>query len=276
MKKSFLNYVVGGALFLSAPVFTSCQDILGEWDKPAPVNTTPSTPAATGDTYRVYTSGTAYTDEAIPSGATKLTGTIAATAITEGTYVISGTATCTGTIAPTGDVVIILEDDATFTITGNISETTPSSTLKIYGQANGTGQINITTTGDAPSIFVKDMEVHGGKITAKGDGAESCVEPTGTLTIYHGTIYATNTGSSNGMMLTSLNFYGGEVKAVGVNNGISYYPGGAGDYIFNYSGATINVATDDGSDNWTSGSALTNNSGRTCAAKGIWLPVTIA
>ena len=46
MKKSFLNYVVGGALFLSAPMFTSCQDILGEWDKPTPVNNTPSTPSS--------------------------------------------------------------------------------------------------------------------------------------------------------------------------------------------------------------------------------------
>lgn len=42
MKQNVLNALLGGALLLSAPLFTSCQDILGEWDNPVPTQTSAS------------------------------------------------------------------------------------------------------------------------------------------------------------------------------------------------------------------------------------------
>lgn len=277
MKQS-IKLLLGGAFLLSLPmVLTSCQDILGEWDKPAPVNVTPSTDddgggTATGETYRVYTSGTDYTDEVIPDGATKLTGTIAATVITEGTYVISGTVTCTGDISLSGDVNLILEDDADFTITGTILGL--SSKLNVYGQTNGTGKIKVASTGDVMSVAVKDMEVHGGTVTTTANGGDNCFETTGSLTIYKGDISATNTGTSNGMMLTTLKYYGGYVEAMGGTggNGISQYSG-TGDYIFNYYGVTIPTITYNGT--WSNGPYIANNAGISCTTRGISFPSSI-
>lgn len=62
MKQS-IKHLLGGAVLLALPMFlTSCEDILGEWSRPAPAVVTPvETPAATVTTAPTATTGAIFT-----------------------------------------------------------------------------------------------------------------------------------------------------------------------------------------------------------------------
>ena len=117
--KTIKQTLLSGAMILALSLaFTSCDDILGEWDRPAPVTPTP-TPEPTptlSKNYRVYTSGTAYTDEAIPDGATVVESSAADVTWPAGTYVVSSDVSITGKITLDGNVNLILCDGKTLTV----------------------------------------------------------------------------------------------------------------------------------------------------------------
>ena len=76
MKQS-IKLLLGGAFLLSLPMFlTSCEDILGEWDKPAPVNVivTPDDGGTTDTSNQYYKwDGTQLAAVDIPAGAIEIT-----------------------------------------------------------------------------------------------------------------------------------------------------------------------------------------------------------
>ena len=201
-------------------VFTSCDDILGEWDRPAPVTPTPTpepepTPEPTptpSKKYRVYTSGTAYTDEPIPAGATAVESSSADVTWSAGTYVVEGNKTITGDITLTGDVNLILRDGAELTINGRINGGTRS--FNIYGQEAGTGKLTMdgsAGTGTLNNILVQNLQIHGGDIT--GSNSNWAITTNGTFKIYHGNISAT---AVNYGLVTykDLSIYGGTITAL--------------------------------------------------------------
>ena len=180
---------------------------------------------ASENTYRVYTTGITYTNEAIPVNATELTGTVAPGTLAAGTYVVRGEATCTGVLTLGGDVNLILADESELTITGSINGT---HSLNIYGQANSTGTLTIN---DAPTynsnpISVKNLSIHGGTIIPTGGsnpaGAHT-IETNGNFTVYHGTVNANGAGflisgnlTIHGGITTSLSAGGAPaIKVVG-------------------------------------------------------------
>ena len=271
MKQNVLNALLGGALLLSAPLFTSCQDILGEWDRP----TGGGSSAGEGVEYVAYT----------VSGSTATAGTQTATTYTEvtnstttwaaGTYVVSSDVTIDGDVTISGDVELILCDGKTLTVNGQIAN--PANSLSLYGQTESTGKLIInSTSNDAFPIFAKDLNVHGGQITTTATGtATHGIEATNNFSLFNGEVVST--GTAAGIMTTAFKFYGGYVKAVGTGtNGIGYYVGGTVDYIFNYSGATIIYATDDGSDSWSTSGSINDGNGYQNTTKGIKFPVTLA
>lgn len=237
MKKSFLNYVVGGALFLSAPMLTSCQDILGEWDKPTPVNTDAGGGGSTeGVAYVKYTvSGiTATPSNETATEYTEWTGTISPSSIS-GTYVVTGTATCTGDLTLAGDVNIILSDGASMTITGKIvgddgSYTYPYS-LNIYGQSSNTGEFIVNTSDAEHGIEAKNISIHGGQVTASN---------------------TTALGGQAIFAFSNLYIYGGNVTADSPNSQAIMVNGGAFD-VYN---ATVTATS-------TSGYSIISNAGTT-------------
>ena len=167
---------------------------------------------ASAGNYRVYTAKDTYTDEAIPSTATTLTGTVTPGNLAAGTYVVSGTATCAGDLKLTGDVDLILLDGASLTMTGGIAG--DEYTLNIYGQTEGTGELSAKgfTSGGSTGIAIdtKNLNVHGGKITIST--SDQGIETGGTFTVYNGTI--NTTGTYNGIMaLGPMNVYGGDITA---------------------------------------------------------------
>ena len=206
---------MSGAIILALSLaFTSCDDILGEWDKPAPVTPTPMpepkpTPTLSKN-YRVYTSGTAYTDEAIPAGATVVTSSSTDVTWSAGTYVVSSDASINGKITLEGNVNLILCDGKTLTVNGKIEGGTRS--FNIYGQEAGTGKLTIDGGGSPHiDICVQNLQIHGGDIT--GTNCDQAITTNGTFKIYHGTVSAT--AQKHGLIVYNgdLSIYGGSITA---------------------------------------------------------------
>ena len=246
MKKSIKTILA--ALALATPLaLTSCNgaldDIFGEWDKPsANTNTDSGSTPAVSNTYRVYTSGTAYTDETIPSGTT-VTNTL--TTWPAGTYIVNSDITIDDNVTITGDVNLIVFDGVTLTVNGYLGDPNPFAetySLSIYGQSEGTGSIKATcTTADMATIDAKDLIIHGVVINASSTGNDGksmlakdnlvvynsnitasatvgnaqSVETNGDLKIYNGTFVTS--GMSQGIMATNTYIYGGDITASGGN-----------------------------------------------------------
>ena len=214
--KPIKQTLLSGAMILAlGSLFTSCEEILGEWDKPAPAVVTPpetspeTSPETPSNNYRVYTSGTAYTDVAIPAEAIAVESSAAAVTWPAGTYVVEGNKTITGDITLAGDVNLILRDGAELTISGKIDGGTTNS-LNIYGQEASTGKLTIDGGAGDYNIYVKDLQIHGGDITGTNSG--QALLSNGTLKIYHGTI--STTARSHGIFsYDDLSIYGGTITA---------------------------------------------------------------
>lgn len=186
--------------------------MLGEWSRPTPSNNTTPT---TSSTYRVYTSGTSYTDEALPTSGVTTEANITNT--WTGDIVISSDKTLTGDVTLSGDVNLIIKDGAELKVNGQILGA--SNDLKIYGQSESTGKLTIDVA-DQYNINVKSLEVHGCVI--KGTSADQAIEnaTTGTIKIYNGTVDVT--GNYNGIMAQGdLTIYGGTVKSSSTQVAIS-------------------------------------------------------
>jgi len=167
-----------------------------------------------GAVYRVYTSATAYTDEAIPEDAITVESSTAAVSWSAGTYVVEDDVTITGDITLTGDVNLILCDGAELTVNGKIDGDTNDKSLYIYGQDLSTGKLTIDANGGGFDIVVEELYIHGGDISATN--ADQAIETAGLFRTYHGNVNAS--GVYNGLMiLNDLNMDGGSITASSTN-----------------------------------------------------------
>ncbi len=98
------------------------------------------------------------------------------------------------------------------------------ATLTIYGQTNGTGELNVYTSGySGHAIVVDDLTINGGKITAKARGEDaSGLWASNNVTINGGVITATATGDgeSFGIRAERVIINSGQVTVQGSNKGI--------------------------------------------------------
>ena len=209
--------------------------------------------------------------------------TNAMTALTPGWYVVNNTVNYTNTVTmeTQGEYHIILADGGKM----NIGSSNPiegrgffgAATLTIYGQANGTGELNVYTKehwGDADVIYVGDLTINGGKITAETNGDGSGLRADNNVTINGGVITATATGNGECFGIRAKKcviIKGGQVTAQGNNKGVySAYSGADGislswknttdfidanSYYLGNSNSTLIIATGkaftDGSKNYT-------------------------
>ena len=215
--KSIKQIVKCGAMIMALSLaFTSCDELLGELDNiaPSPVTPTPEPEPTLSNNYRVYTSGTAYTDEAIPAGATAVESSAADVTWSAGTYVVEGNKTITGDITLTGDVNLILRDGAELTVNGRINGGYNSFSLNIYGQEASTGKLTIdgsAGTGTLNNILVQNLQIHGGDIT--GTNSNWAITTNGTFKIFHGKVSAT--AFNYGLVAyKDLSIYGGTITAL--------------------------------------------------------------
>ena len=175
-------------------------------------NTGGGSAAPLSNKYRVYTSGTAYTDEPIPAGATVVESSAADVTWSAGTYVVEGSKTITGDITLTGNVNLILRDGAELTVNGRIVGGDKS--FNIYGQTAGTGKLTMdgnAGTGALNNILVQNLQIHGGDIT--GTNSNWAITTNGTFKIFHGTVSAT--AFNYGLVAyKDLSIYGGTITAL--------------------------------------------------------------
>ena len=156
----------------------------------------------------------------IPAEATMVTSST--TTWSAGTYVVEGEVTINGTILLTGNVDLIIKDGAKLTAQGISGY---SNNLSIYGQAQMTGELVVSSDDDAISTL-PTLEVHSAKVTSTSSGNDrSGFLNIGTFNVYGGLVDAKATGAGNGIGLKAggfMNIYGGEVKAEGKGDG-NYY-----------------------------------------------------
>lgn len=162
----------------------------------------PLTAAAASDTYRVFTSRTAYSDTAIPGGAIDVTS--GTTAWTNGTYVVNGNVTINSPVSVTGDVNLILKDGASLTVNNTI---TGAGNLNIFGQELSSGKLDVVY-GDI-NVSVSNLVIHGGVITVTEGGVMQGLEAM-SIDIYHGKV--TTAGAVNGfMVMGNMRIFGGDI-----------------------------------------------------------------
>ena len=143
----------------------------------------------------------------------------------DGWYTVSGNVTITGDVFLGADTHLILQDGAKLTINGSIR--TSTSHIYIYGQAEGTGKLNVIYSSiysSGTAILGPDsriMEIHGGEVTVEsnGDGISN-----GGINMYGGKLTVTSsasTGTAIEFNTSGINVYGGEIVAEATNTGSS-------------------------------------------------------
>ena len=153
-----------------------------------------------------------------------------------GWYTVSGNVTIEGNVALTADAHLILQDGAKLTITGQLNgyAAALARNLYIYGQEKGDGKLIVeNNSGTAIQIgnsagSGKDIEIHGGEITAKATGDYGPGIYSSGIKVYGGKLTAESKGTMGiqfGKMSGGNNFkvYGGEVYATSLKTS------GAGD-----------------------------------------------
>ena len=136
-----------------------------------------------------------------------------------GTYVVEDKVTISGTISLLGNVDLIIKDGAKLTVNSYIYG---SKNLRIYGQANQTGQLVVNSSWDVIED-INTLEVHSAKVkVTASEGNCSGFYNISTFNVYGGSVDAENTGDyGNGILLASsgkMKIYGGDVKALGKGN----------------------------------------------------------
>ena len=227
MKNSFKT-LLGGALLLALPMFlTSCEDILGEWDKPAPVNTivTPDDNGggtSTENTYLVWdATAKQLKSEALPTTYTKMD---ASQTTWSGTYIVEDDVEITSDVTLSGDATIIIKDGKTLSLASDKKIEYVDVTaykLNIHAQSDGAsaGKLVVnTTSADTHPIAIKgSLSIYGASVSTTATGADSeGIYVAGELNVYGGEIKSTATLA--GIMVDNVsggtvNIYGGTVDA---------------------------------------------------------------
>ena len=151
-----------------------------------------------------------------------------ATTLPAGTYVVYSDVTFDHTLTLTGDVNLILADGYTMNVGTSDSNRVSGNgingfkNLTIYGQALGTGALNVYASGQA--LLQHNITINGGNITANSS-ADDAIYASNDLIINSGTVNAT-ADETNGIYTTNnITINGGNVNTNGKSYGINAYNG---------------------------------------------------
>lgn len=180
-KKSIL--MQAGLLMGLTLSLTSCDDILGEWDRP-----TPQTPAVEPSvTYYAWDSESgSLKPKTITGGITNITET---TTTWSGVCVVDKDVTITGDVTMADDVELIIADGAKLIVSGKVVGA--SNGLKLYGQEAKSGQFVVDNSAAAgKAIEVKGLEIAGLKVnvTAPTAASDYAIFAQGKSVIYDGSV----------------------------------------------------------------------------------------
>ena len=160
-----------------------------------------------GDKKVIFTKKTAASVTAVTNSDTDVTWG-------DGWYTVSGNVTIKGKVTLSAHTSLILQDGATLTINGQLNAA--SYDLYIYGQAEGTGKLNVTCN-DGDALYGAPgycLRIHGGEITATTTGATHRGVYFGYIAIFSGKLTATAADCyAIGFNAYGFAVFGGEVEA---------------------------------------------------------------
>ena len=156
--------------------------------------------------------------------ATVLTGS--ETSLDAGWYVVNSNISHEGKIDCNGDVNIILADGYTMTVNGgntNGLNGTSGSTLTIYGQTNGTGTLEVSTsTGSIGAIYIDgNVVINGGTVNATNTSSVGIMSANGSITINDGTVNANGKVYGISASHGNVTINGGQVTASNGRDGFA-------------------------------------------------------
>ena len=190
-------------------------------------------------------------------GPTVVQNASASVSWSDGWYTVSGDVTINGDVYLGADTHLILQDGAKLTINGSIK--TSSSHIYIYGQAEGTGKLNVTYSSET-AILGPDsriMEIHGGEVTVESDDVGIS---NGGINMYGGKLTVTSNASSDAAIefyTSGINVYGGEIVAEATNTGSSEHAVGIqGSGVLTVYGGKVQAAGNGVNDNTYYGQAI--------------------
>ena len=172
---------------------------------------------------------------------TKETAPVEPTAITSSTtswsgwVTVSGNVEITNEVTLTGETHLILQDGAQLTITGEID--CSNFVLYIYGQAENTGKLDVTSNSAGSSAIYSQniIKIHGGMITAEKTNIIRGLNVS-RVEMYGGKLKVTSVDRDGIHIATSFDVYGGEVEATSNNAGCSGISGGDNTILTVYGG----------------------------------------
>ena len=189
MKKTFREILITTALFTLPLALTSCEDILGHWEKPTPADSGIDSGIDMTNKFLKW-NGSEFVVSDIPEDAVEITNT--STTFGAGMYFVKGNVSL-NSVTFTGDAELILCEGATLTVADGFASTQtsfmPTYSLTIYGQGANTGKLitNAATTNN--SILFKNLTIYGGDISAKSTNV-SAIKTTSDLIIGGGIVSA--------------------------------------------------------------------------------------
>jgi len=174
-----------------------------------------------------------------------------ATTLNAGLYVVTHDITYTGTVTLSGNVKIVLMDGYTMNIgtsesrlSGKGFKYNNNESLTIYGQTNGTGALNVYTTGVSNyAIWAGAITINGGTVTADTNGNNAAAIYAETVTINGGHVTAHTAGSCASAIysrIAAFTYNGGIVSAIADDTSSDERMGYNSRAIASYGGYTFN------------------------------------
>lgn len=177
MKRALGKILCGATLLLGLPLtFTSCEEILGEWSKPAPVPGTPNTPTPSPTpTPAPKTAGAiSFTTTALNKGSLDPAFTNELTITGDGAVTYSSSNETAATVDPTtGEVTLVGAGTTSITATVSDSET--------YAYETKSASYNLEVTDG-----ISYLEWDGTKFITKNVASSGCQVVTSSTTAWNG------------------------------------------------------------------------------------------
>ena len=214
MKTKIKNLLCAAIMMVLPLSFTSCDDILGSWERPVADVFTPTT-------FKVFNPQTNRYENMDLSiyNFTKLTPSnvagLLSSGLSAGKYIVEGNVNYNGDVNVGGDgkLELYIQDNASLTITGGLNAGDIEGII-IAGQKDGSGKLTITATA-VDGIIVKALTIDGGKLTVEGGEHGVKLGDEGTLTVNGGDHTIKGNSTTESAINGNLVFNNGRLVAIG-------------------------------------------------------------
>lgn len=213
--KTKIKNLLGAAIMMVLPLsFTSCDDILGHWEKPVADVFTPTTFKVFNPQTNMYEKMDLSIYDFTTLTPSNVAGLLSSGTLSAGKYIVEGNVNYNGDINVGGDgkLELYIQDNASLTITGGLNAGDIEG-IKIAGQKDGSGKLTITTDGDG--ITAKNLTIDGGKLTVEGGGHGVKLDDEGTLTVNGGDHNIKGNSTTESAIIGNLVFNNGRLVAIG-------------------------------------------------------------